>query len=155
MSVFLFFFLMIRRPPRSTLFPYTTLFRSRGAMGPRVLVREKQRGCHPRPVSAAWIGSPGRAMLAHGPDRTRPPGSRTLREFPSLGVAGGPEFGASPAFFWPRGAAGRGGQSCSGSTWRRGGWHFLARTRRVLGCDRWAGYDPGPDLRRQINAPCY
>src|SRR5258708_30768012 len=26
--VFLFFFLMIRRPPRSTLFPYTTLFRS-------------------------------------------------------------------------------------------------------------------------------
>src|SRR2546430_11319791 len=28
-----FFFLMIRRPPRSTLFPYTTLFRS--ACGPR------------------------------------------------------------------------------------------------------------------------
>src|SRR2546430_12596757 len=27
----LFFFLMIRRPPRSTLFPYTTLFRSRVA----------------------------------------------------------------------------------------------------------------------------
>src|SRR2546422_7969959 len=27
--LFLFFFLMIRRPPRSTLFPYTTLFRSR------------------------------------------------------------------------------------------------------------------------------
>src|SRR4029077_21296121 len=25
-----FFFVMIRRPPRSTLFPYTTLFRSRG-----------------------------------------------------------------------------------------------------------------------------
>src|SRR6478609_10247442 len=25
-----FFFLMIRRPPRSTLFPYTTLFRSHG-----------------------------------------------------------------------------------------------------------------------------
>src|SRR5574343_251877 len=29
--VFLFFFLMIRRPPRSTLFPYTTLFRSDAA----------------------------------------------------------------------------------------------------------------------------
>src|SRR5690554_1344777 len=27
--IFTFFFLMIRRPPRSTLFPYTTLFRSR------------------------------------------------------------------------------------------------------------------------------
>src|SRR5262249_61795304 len=29
----LFFFLMIRRPPRSTLFPYTTLFRSAYATG--------------------------------------------------------------------------------------------------------------------------
>src|SRR3712207_8578109 len=28
--VVFFFFLMIRRPPRSTLFPYTTLFRSAG-----------------------------------------------------------------------------------------------------------------------------
>src|SRR2546427_12153290 len=28
LSFLLFFFLMIRRPPRSTLFPYTTLFRS-------------------------------------------------------------------------------------------------------------------------------
>src|SRR5438552_19051996 len=38
----LFFFLMIRRPPRSTLFPYTTLFRShvedlRAAAGRRAL----------------------------------------------------------------------------------------------------------------------
>src|SRR5579875_4132775 len=34
-----FFFLMIRRPPRSTLFPYTTLFRSRApvrALGGRL-----------------------------------------------------------------------------------------------------------------------
>src|SRR5437588_7871028 len=29
MSFSFFFFLMIRRPPRSTLFPYTTLFRSK------------------------------------------------------------------------------------------------------------------------------
>src|SRR3712207_7972076 len=37
----LFFFLMIRRPPRSTLFPYTTLFRSpRGAEGPRAQRRD-------------------------------------------------------------------------------------------------------------------
>src|SRR5258708_36423497 len=38
----LFFFLMIRRPPRSTLFPYTTLFRSSsGARGraPRLWLR--------------------------------------------------------------------------------------------------------------------
>src|SRR2546429_4499872 len=31
-SLSFFFFLMIRRPPRSTLFPYTTLFRSRSAV---------------------------------------------------------------------------------------------------------------------------
>src|SRR2546427_7596648 len=31
--MFPFFFLMIRRPPRSTLFPYTTLFRSAAALG--------------------------------------------------------------------------------------------------------------------------
>src|SRR3989442_14608688 len=30
-----FFFLMIRRPPRSTLFPYTTLFRSHSGPGAR------------------------------------------------------------------------------------------------------------------------
>src|SRR3712207_8538940 len=38
----LFFFLMIRRPPRSTLFPYTTLFRSPLAAlgGERLLHRE-------------------------------------------------------------------------------------------------------------------
>src|SRR3712207_9356612 len=29
-SIVVLFFLMIRRPPRSTLFPYTTLFRSAG-----------------------------------------------------------------------------------------------------------------------------
>src|SRR3712207_9202526 len=44
----LFFFLMIRRPPRSTLFPYTTLFRSLGAeVHPKdlglVIVDEEQR----------------------------------------------------------------------------------------------------------------
>src|SRR6202451_4779552 len=35
-SVF-FFFLMIRRPPRSTLFPYTTLFRSKPLVVPAQL----------------------------------------------------------------------------------------------------------------------
>src|SRR3989442_15864765 len=38
--VFLLFFLMIRRPPRSTLFPYTTLFRSPGELvlrGPQLM----------------------------------------------------------------------------------------------------------------------
>src|SRR2546425_3407268 len=42
-----FFFLMIRRPPRSTLFPYTTLFRSVVAvsLGPD-RVKEALRSCH-------------------------------------------------------------------------------------------------------------
>src|SRR3989449_8615182 len=37
----MFFFLMIRRPPRSTLFPYTTLFRSHH--GPRIPVGQRPR----------------------------------------------------------------------------------------------------------------
>src|SRR3712207_8691028 len=39
----LFFFLMIRRPPRSTLFPYTTLFRS------HVLVAQLSEALRARP----------------------------------------------------------------------------------------------------------
>src|SRR6266498_3350841 len=38
LSFCFFFFLMIRRPPRSTLFPYTTLFRSRGQQRGRQIV---------------------------------------------------------------------------------------------------------------------
>src|SRR2546426_12509444 len=34
-----FFFLMIRRPPRSTLFPYTTLFRSRSPAEARKILK--------------------------------------------------------------------------------------------------------------------
>src|SRR5256886_12532760 len=41
-----FFFLMIRRPPRSTLFPYTTLFRSHQHHG-RGLGRRERRGIVP------------------------------------------------------------------------------------------------------------
>src|SRR2546430_16627770 len=37
-----FFFLMIRRPPRSTLFPYTTLFRSWWSQPPRWTVVKVQ-----------------------------------------------------------------------------------------------------------------
>src|SRR2546430_11351985 len=44
-----FFFLMIRRPPRSTLFPYTTLFRSYGTVPEEVLRLERI----PRPRPAA------------------------------------------------------------------------------------------------------
>src|SRR2546425_8746439 len=52
---------MIRRPPRSTLFPYTTLFRSRlltptrprrcHSTGRTGLARAVRTGCHPSPRS--------------------------------------------------------------------------------------------------------
>src|SRR5256885_8851472 len=48
---FFFFFLMIRRPPRSTLFPYTTLFRS-PAHGRSGRTRGRPSPCgSPRPSS--------------------------------------------------------------------------------------------------------
>src|SRR3712207_7294716 len=40
----LFFFLMIRRPPRSTLFPYTTLFRSLSEEAAQTLRQVKAAG---------------------------------------------------------------------------------------------------------------
>src|SRR5690606_41978943 len=40
---FLFFFCMIRRPPRSTLFPYTTLFRSKVVPDPAPSQQERRR----------------------------------------------------------------------------------------------------------------
>src|SRR5436853_5979640 len=43
---FFFFSLMIRRPPRSTLFPYTTLFRS-PCVAPGVQVVDRTPGLHP------------------------------------------------------------------------------------------------------------
>src|SRR3712207_8757188 len=46
---------MIRRPPRSTLFPYTTLFRSRRD------VRRRRRVARPRPVRAGQAGEPLRS----------------------------------------------------------------------------------------------
>src|SRR3712207_7902759 len=40
----MFFFLMIRRPPRSTLFPYTTLFRSARSLLRRFGIRPRHPG---------------------------------------------------------------------------------------------------------------
>src|SRR3712207_8254951 len=51
-----FFFLMIRRPPRSTLFPYTTLFRSPELRpGDRARDRRSSHGAHAVP-RARWVG---------------------------------------------------------------------------------------------------
>src|SRR2546425_12288276 len=54
-----FFFLMIRRPPRSTLFPYTTLFRS--------LVEGKAIRIHPLVCAAFNADFDGDQMAVHVP----------------------------------------------------------------------------------------
>src|SRR5256885_6219352 len=51
---------MIRRPPRSTLFPYTTLFRSR-AVRERSLRRPRGRQLRQRPVGARLLRLPADA----------------------------------------------------------------------------------------------
>src|SRR2546427_2355578 len=58
--VSLFFFLMIRRPPRSPLFPYTTLFRSACTAHPPAL--RPGRG----PQHPAAARAPGQAAAAPG-----------------------------------------------------------------------------------------
>src|SRR2546422_3636408 len=64
-SFLFFFFLMIRRPPRSTLFPYTTLFRSRPRTGAwRIRPgappgREPVRGARSRCVGPGGAGGGG------------------------------------------------------------------------------------------------
>src|SRR5256885_8585621 len=65
-----FFFLMIRRPPRSTLFPYTTLFRSvghgdgaefaRGAAGSRNAFLDRLRLAHQRDIAGRGLVPAGR-----------------------------------------------------------------------------------------------
>src|SRR3712207_7282875 len=64
---------MIRRPPRSTLFPYTTLFRSRGGERPPAAPERGgqrhhvlQRG---RPAARAGDPPPQRGRRPRGPDR--------------------------------------------------------------------------------------
>src|SRR3989475_5192806 len=68
-SILFFFFLMIRRPPRSTLFPYTTLFRSRSTP------------CWPpaRRPSCRAQERRARDPRDHEP-RRRSPGGRLLRD---------------------------------------------------------------------------
>ena len=68
---FFVFFLMIRRPPRSTLFPYTTLFRSlrdeahRFAIGTHRAKRAKSISASPLDDIAGVGASRKRALLAH------------------------------------------------------------------------------------------
>src|SRR3712207_7395674 len=53
----IFFFLMIRRPPRSTLFPYTTLFRSRQQEALDLLERRAGAQRVVSGISSAWLAA--------------------------------------------------------------------------------------------------
>src|SRR5438874_5124467 len=67
--MFLFiFFLMIRRPPRSTLFPYTTLFRS--SRSPCVRSRDRDNRGLPHGRQGACALDPYRAPLARSEEHT-------------------------------------------------------------------------------------
>src|SRR2546430_16609586 len=61
---FYFFFLMIRRPPRSTLFPYTTLFRSPGQ--PRASPRPRENYLNRHHGDDHALPSLFRAAAEHG-----------------------------------------------------------------------------------------
>src|SRR3712207_8437584 len=63
------FFLMIRRPPRSTLFPYTTLFRS-PAPAPSARAR---RGSRCAPARPGRGGVRGRSARTASPTPSPPP----------------------------------------------------------------------------------
>src|SRR2546430_5664992 len=63
-----FFFLMIRRPPRSTLFPYTTLFRSRPPEPPPPRARRGRRRRRTR-CSRGSSAKRGTPPAARAPDR--------------------------------------------------------------------------------------
>src|SRR3712207_9542959 len=79
---------MIRRPPRSTLFPYPTLFRSRAAQG---LPREARRYEH-RALGGAVLGAPAvSSWFGHiGPARSA--SSASSPRFPHSGFRGGFQF---------------------------------------------------------------
>src|SRR3712207_7318302 len=73
--MFIFFFLMIRRPPRSTLFPYTTLFRSSsGVLGVRGELTEQHRRRASRGADRQHPFPQRGANLLRGP---RPSGGRS------------------------------------------------------------------------------
>src|SRR5258707_5595306 len=63
------FFLMIRRPPRSTLFPYTTLFRSHGKSCAAVPHSNARTTC--QPISGDAVGRTCRVFETERTDSRR------------------------------------------------------------------------------------
>src|SRR5437879_11097374 len=61
---------MIRRPPRSTLFPYTTLFRSFVGGGHRLLARRRALVALPPPFSAVASDKAGPSCVSRSEEHT-------------------------------------------------------------------------------------
>src|SRR5205814_9892184 len=77
-------FLPIRRPPRPTLFPYTTLFRSRQDHRRRVAGRRvRRRPSAHEPGGAAWPNLPGGHAVGKPARRRRRPGHPRSEEHTS------------------------------------------------------------------------
>src|SRR3712207_9480800 len=78
MCVIGFYFLMIRRPPRSTLFPYTTLFRSGGVrvQGLGLGQARQHQGLHNAhkrdPAREPSPPLPQEPLLLRSPERSNP-----------------------------------------------------------------------------------
>src|SRR2546430_12275713 len=93
-----FFFLMIRRPPRSTLFPYTTLFRARDRPLPAVHRRAPDGGgAHVPRLDPELPGAPrgGDARVSEG-DRGGPRLGQPLQRHRLLSDAAGQARGGDP-----------------------------------------------------------
>src|SRR2546425_10001557 len=75
---------MIRRPPRSTLFPYTTLFRSGGAEGAvqdLLEGRARDRPGHPAAFDLVQIGAPQLGVVRQKEVARDPRAERALGPF--------------------------------------------------------------------------
>src|SRR5438876_2650742 len=79
------FFLMIRRPPRSTLFPYTTLFRSQSAPGFAAGAQTRHKSG--RPIGAARWARPHSSIGRGPPDGSDRKSTRLNSSHPSISYA--------------------------------------------------------------------
>src|SRR2546422_6674424 len=108
-SFFLFFFLMIRRPPRSTLFPYTTLFRSHGVLVGKRALEHVADDLHVAVPVGAEARARGDAILVDDAQRPEPhvprvlvagEGEAVVRVEPAVvgmaALGGGSQFGHGP-----------------------------------------------------------
>src|SRR6266545_1201154 len=134
-----FFFLMIRRPPRSTLFPYTTLFRSSRPAPAAAWPRTPPAVPSPRPAA-------GRRPLAGARSPAQVPGSAPARQ--AAGLRGCVPPAPATVFRLRAGRAGSGRSSAQG--WPPAPARPAARARQRLGRGRRRRSEPPDGPRRRF-----